>query len=140
MLPFADPLDFVRHSTSYSKVRERFDEDMQHAQRWMPARQVPGAIVMVLPDAPWAKRTNGVLANQLMRSHPDCAIAVLLPKACGGFTASVRVPAAHAVGAADFCRIFETGGGRRLAAGINHLPDSDVRRFTETFESQFCVS
>ena len=44
---------------------------------------------------------------------------------------SVRVPAHRPVAADEFCRGFGTGGGRRLTAGINHLPAADVDRFAD---------
>jgi len=137
MLPFADPLEFCRHSPAYARLIARYEEDMQKARTLKPARQVPGATVVVLPDAAWARRAIGVLANELTHAQPDCAIAILSPNPQGGFTVSVRVPAHRPVAADEFCRSFGTGGGRRLAAGINHLPASDMDRFATSFEARF---
>ena len=137
MLPFADPLEFVRRSTAYARLTARYEEDMQKARALKPARQVPGATVVVLPDEAWARRVIGVLANDLSRSQPDCAIAILAPKAEGGFTVGRRVPAGGRVTADEFCRGFETGGGRKLAAGINHLPAANVGHLAATFEARF---
>ena len=88
-----------------------------------PVRQVPGATVVVLPDAAWARRAIGVLANDLTQAQPDCAIATLSPNSSGGYTVSVRVPAQSPVAADESCRGFDTGGGRKLAqrrAGSRH--------------------
>jgi single-stranded DNA-specific DHH superfamily exonuclease len=137
MLPFADPMEFTRHSPAHARLTERYEEDMQRARALKPARQVAGATVVVLPDEAWARRVIGVLANDLSRSQPDCAIAILAPKAEGGFTVSVRVPAGGRVTADEFCRGFETGGGRKLAAGINHLPAANVGHLAATFEARF---
>ena len=137
MLPFADPLEFVRRSPAYARLTARYEEDMRKARALKPARQVPGATVVVLPDEAWARRAIGVLANDLTRAQPDCAIAILAPKPQGGFTVSVRVPARSPVTADEFCRGFETGGGRKLAAGINHLPAADVDRLAASFEARF---
>jgi hypothetical protein len=137
MLPFADPLEFARRSPAYARLTERYEEDMARARALTPARQVPGATVVVLPDEAWARRAIGVLANDLTRSHPDSAIAILAPRNHGGFTVSVRVPARSPVTADEFCRTFETGGGRKLAAGINHLPAADVDRLAASFEARF---
>jgi len=49
----------------------------------------------------------------------------------------VRVPAGCAVSADEFCREFETGGGRKLAAGIDCLQDADVDDFVERFEARY---
>ncbi len=137
MLPFRDPLDFARHSDAYQTLGACYDDDMRRARTLKPARQIPGAMVMVLPNESWARRAIGVLANELTRAQPDSAIAILSPRAAGGFTVSVRVPAHSPLGADDFCRGFATGGGRKLAAGINELPDDDVERFSALFATRF---
>jgi len=139
MLPFSDPLDFVADSEAYRVLCAGHADDMALARGLAPTHEVQGAALMVLPDAPWARRAIGVLANELVRSRPGDAIGLLSPKSGGGFTVSVRVPAHSATGAADFCRGFETGGGRRLAGGINHLPDADVDRFVRSFADCFGV-
>jgi hypothetical protein len=137
MLTFADPTDFIGHSPANARLAERYEEDMGKARALKPARQVPGATIVVLPDAAWARRAIGVMANDLTRALPDCAIAILAPKDQGGYTVSVRVPAHSPVSAEEFCRGFETGGGRKLAAGINHLPTNDVDRLASSFEARF---
>ena len=137
MLPFTHPLDFLRASDVPARLAAGYEDDMRRARTLAPARAVPGATLMLLPDEPWARRAIGVLANELRQAQPDHALALLSPKASGGFTVSVRVPERGAVGADEFCRGFETGGGRRLAAGINHLPPADVDHFTARFEAQF---
>lgn len=137
MLPFTDPLEFVRDSPTFAQLAAGYEDDMGKARRLAPIRQVPGATLMLLPDAPWARRAIGVLANELMHAHPDSALGILSPKMHGGFTVSVRVPAHSPKGAADFCRTFETGGGRKLAGGINHLPELAVDQFACSFEACF---
>ncbi|WP_042883096.1 hypothetical protein [Cupriavidus necator] len=137
MLPFADPLDFAAQCKAFAMLCDGYEDDMAQARQLSPAHEVPGAALLVLPDAPWARRAIGVLANELVRGHPGDAIGLLSPKSGGGFAVSVRVPAHSATGAADFCRGFETGGGRHLAGGINHLPDAEVDRFTRSFADCF---
>ena len=63
--------------------------------------------MVVLDDAPWARRAIGVLANEMMRAIPNSAIVVLARKGSGGFTVSVRVPA-------------DTLGEPSLVTGSNH--------------------
>jgi hypothetical protein len=137
MLPFADPLEFVRNSPTFAQLAAGYEEDMGLARRLAPIRQVRGATLMLLPDAPWARRAIGVFANELMHAYPDSALGILAPKMHGGFTVSVRVPAHSPMGASDFCRTFESGGGRKLAGGINHLPESAIDRFANSFEACF---
>jgi hypothetical protein len=139
MLPFEDPLDFVRHSPTFARLASGYDEDMRKARALTPTRQVPGATIVILEDEPWARRAIGVLANELNRAHPDNAVAVLSPKARGAFVVSVRVPAGRSVSADEFCRGFDTGGGRKLAAGIDCLQDADLSSFVERFEARYRV-
>jgi len=98
-----------------------------------------GPIIIVLPNEPWARRAIGVLTNELAQDRPDAALAVLSPKTSGGFTVSVRVPVNGPASAAEFCRGFETGGGRRSAGGINHLPETDLDRFAARFDARFAI-
>jgi hypothetical protein len=55
----------------------------------------------------------------------------------GGFVVSVRAPLAQPTGAEVLCRGFPTGGGRRAAAGINHLPESAFDAFVDAFLAAF---
>jgi hypothetical protein len=50
------------------------------------------------------------------------------------------VPRESSVSAEVFCRRFPTGGGRRTAAGINHLPTEELEAFAQAFEEQFRAS
>jgi hypothetical protein len=93
--------------------------------------------IVILPNEPWARRAIGVVTNEMARRQPQAALAVLSPKASGGFTVSVRVPADSTVSAAEFCGGFATGGGRKSAGGINDLPESDVDRFSARFAARF---
>lgn len=137
MLPFENPLAFAAQSAAYRVLRAGYEDDMTRARSIAPVHEVPGAALLVLPDAPWARRAIGVLGNELARTRPGDAIGLLSPKSTGGYAVSVRVPAACPTGAADFCRGFDTGGGRRLAAGINHLPDADIEHFIGSFSACF---
>jgi hypothetical protein len=138
MRPFEEPQDFVRDSPTFARLASGYDEDMRKARALMPTRQVPGATTLVLPGEPWARRAIGVLANELTQAQPECAIAILSPVR-GGFVVSVRVPAGRSVSADEFCREFETGGGRKLAAGIDRLQDTDIDSFFERFEARYRV-
>jgi hypothetical protein len=45
----------------------------------------------------------------------------------------VRAPLNNKAHADEICSQFETGGGRKGAAGINHLPDTELDRFISVF-------
>jgi hypothetical protein len=137
MLAYADPLDFARASAAFRRLADGFDKDMEQARRLEPWRQQAGAVVFVLPDAAWARRASGTLANDLAKAHAASAVAIVSPKTAGGYLVSVRVPRDSTVSAEAFCRRYPTGGGRRTAAGVNHLPGEQLDSFAAAFETEF---
>jgi hypothetical protein len=139
MLPFADPAAFAAESSVCRALIAGYHEDMDLGRRLAPFRERAGATVLLMPDAAWARRAIGVLANERIRNAPGQALAILSPKSGGGFSISVRTPRTAARSAADFCRRFETGGGRQSAGGINHLPDTEVDRFVAAFDACYAA-
>jgi hypothetical protein len=140
MLRFAEPLEMAERSPLFRRVADGYRADMALARGVQPARRTAGAVLFVLPDAPWSRRVSGTLANDLTKAHAGEAIALLSPRpaeAGGGYVVSVRVPRDARVSAEAFCRRFPTGGGRRTAAGINHLPADALDDFGAAFESEF---
>ncbi|HWA75884.1 MAG TPA: hypothetical protein VG937_26285 [Polyangiaceae bacterium] len=134
---YESPLAFARSSETYLRLRRGFSEDLARAAELPPFRRAPGTLQFVLPEEPWARRVSGTLANQLAKAHAGTAIALLSPKTAGGYLVSIRVPETSLVSAEGFCRRFPSGGGRRTAAGINHLALSEVERFSAEFEREF---
>ena len=61
----------------------------------------------------------------------------MLVSKAGGYTVSVRAPVAKPVGADELCARFDTGGGRKGAAGINLLPPSQLAVFTDAFRAAY---
>lgn len=92
--------------------------------------------IRVLPDAAASRRVSGMFGNQLAQDNPDRAHAILT-KQDGGFLVSIRAPISSRSGADTLALQFETGGGRAAAAGVNHLPESELDRFVEAFRSAF---
>ena len=133
----AQPLAFVRESPVFTRLDAGFREDMTKAQALRPHLETAHGAVLLLPDAPWARRAIGVYANQLAQANPQRAHALLSPNSGGGYTVSVRAPVARPSGADVLCRSFATGGGRTGAAGINQLPEADVDRFVAAFAAAF---
>jgi len=136
MRPFREPVSFIEQTGTYAKLHACYEEDMAKARR-AASRRGRGAAIIVLPNESWARRAVGALTNELAQNRRDTALAILSPKASGGFTVSVRVPADSRVSAAEFCGEFETGGGRRSAGGINYLAEADLDRFAARFEARF---
>jgi hypothetical protein len=140
MLAYTDPLDFAEKSPTYHRLADGYREDMDLAHRLEPTRKAKGAILFMLPDAPWARRASGTLANDLSKAHAGNAVAIVSSKTGGGYLVSLRVPKESPVSAEAFCRRYPTGGGRRTAAGINHLPNTELDSFAAAFEEQFRAS
>ena len=136
MLPFQSPFDFVAASPDFARLWDGYQSDMALARSLPPYRQHQGALLIILPDAAWARRVIGVLANELMHRLPESAVAILSPRT-NGYLVSVRVPKHAATGADEFCRRFASGGGRRGAAGINLLPSADVDLLADRFLAEF---
>jgi single-stranded DNA-specific DHH superfamily exonuclease len=135
--PFADPLAFVAHSPAYAKLNAGYVEDMSRASALHAAEARPAGRVFVLPAEKWARRISGVFANRLATHSPAQAHAILTAKPDGGYVVSVRAPLTTKAGADELCSRFDTGGGRKGAAGINHLPDSELDRFVTSFYAVF---
>ncbi len=133
---YADPLEFI-HDDVYHQLASGYAADMAHARDLQPHAACAQAAVYVLPDASWARRVSGALANRLARAAPARAHAMLSPNAAGGMQVSVRAPLERPAGAAALCLEYATGGGREAAAGINHLPMNSVGAFTERFIRYF---
>jgi hypothetical protein len=140
MLRYPDPLELAEQSQAFRRLAEGYRTDMALAQRIEPAQRSAGAVMFVLPDAAWARRVTGTLANDLAKAHAGDAVALLSPKSRetgGGYVVSLRVPRDARVSAESFCRRFPTGGGRKTAAGINHLPAEALDDFRAAFQSEF---
>ncbi len=134
---YADPLAFAREDPAFATLRDGYAEDTARAREVAPVEAGAGGALYVLPDAAWSRRVSGVFGNWLAREHPRRAHAVLVPRADGAFTVSVRAPKANPVGADALCRQFLTGGGRQAAGGINHLPAERLSAFRRAFAQAF---
>lgn len=137
---YRDPFYFMQESAAYPILKTGYTEDMTRAEEVKPMEERHAGRVFSLPAEKWARRISGVFGNQLAVESPAQAHAVLTAKAEGGYVVSVRAPMANKSGADEVCSQFETGGGRRGAAGINHLPESELNRFMSLFYTTFTRS
>jgi hypothetical protein len=138
--PFADPFAFIAESPAYPTLKAGYQEDMARAVAISAAEARASGRIFMLPAEKWARRISGVFGNQLAVESPAQAHAVLTAKPDGGYVVSVRAPLVAKSGADELCSQFETGGGRKGAAGINHLPESELGRFIATFFAVFTRS
>ena len=135
--PYADPLAFVAESSAYGVLKAGYADDMARAEGIAPAESRPSGRIFLLPAEKWARRISGVFGNQLAVESPAQAHAVLTARPGGGYVVSVRAPLADRQGADVLCSQFDTGGGRKAAAGINHLPEAELGRFIACFYAVF---
>jgi hypothetical protein len=135
---YASPFVFMADNpVIHQQLLTGYAEDMSQAQAIRPEYQTDTVSVHILPDAAWARRISGVLGNQLANQNPERAHAVLSYNAQGGFQISVRAPLTTKTGADELCSSFITGGGRKSAAGINHLPIDELPAFMAAFEKKY---
>lgn len=133
LLKYKSPLDAINDSESVYYVLEKaYKADMQKAADAKVLHNCDTAKVILLDDAPWARRVSGVLGNDLANQAPNKAHAVLTYNNKGSYTVSVRAPLNNKQGAVDVCSQFSTGGGRAAAAGINELDQQQVEQFITT--------
>lgn len=135
--PYSDPLEFIAQDNAYEKLEVGYNSDMQKALSTKPLSTDDATAIFVFPEEAFARRVSGVFANDLAQQNPSRAHAMLSTLPGNGFLVSVRAPLSNKTGADELCRQFETGGGRKAAAGINFLPASDLDRFTDAFRAQF---
>ncbi len=135
--PYADPLAFVAESSAYGVLKAGYADDMARAEGIAPAESRPSGRIFLLPAEKWARRISGVFGNRLAVESPAQAHAVLTARPEGGYLVSVRAPLTDRQGADVLCSQFDTGGGRKAAAGINHLPEAELGRFIADFYTVF---
>lgn len=137
MRPFADPFAFIEKSAEFRLLARGYAADRAHAERLRPLVEGDGIAVFRLPDAAWARRLSGILANELAVQFPARAHAVLTPDRAGHYTVSVRAPLLRPYGADQLCRNYPNGGGRSGAAGISGLPPDALDCFVQAFAQAF---
>ncbi|MFZ2169524.1 MAG: DHH family phosphoesterase [Methylococcaceae bacterium] len=138
LVSYASPFDFmVDNSAVYQKLLAGYADDMAQAQHITSEFSTDAIAVYILPDEAWARRVNGVFGNELANQNPARAHAVLSYNAQGGYQISVRAPLTNNSGADELCSLFTTGGGRKSAAGINHLPLDQLSGFIMAFEQKY---
>lgn len=138
LLDYQNPLDVIADKNSvYQPLKSAYKEDNAHVSLMKAEHETPEVAVFILPNQAWARRISGVYSNDLVNKFPDRAHAVLTKNEKNGYLISVRAPLNNKTGADELCRQFESGGGRKAAAGINHLPQEDLSLFIKKFSQQF---
>ena len=135
--PHADPFDFISQAAEYRVLVGGYREDAHRMDSLAPSWSEASGEVYVLPDAPWARRISGIFANRLAAGGAGRSFAVLSEQSSGCFGVSVRSGKPEAAPAHRFCETFDSGGGRKLAGGVNRLPADQVEIFKDRFFRYF---
>lgn len=138
MASYASPLDFISNNhLIYQQLENGYLEDMHLAEQVQPEYSSAKIAVFILPDHGWARRVSGAYSNDLANQSTDRAHAVLTYTPAGDYQVSVRAPLNNKTHADKLCASFTTGGGRKAAAGINHLPVAELAAFIARFEQTY---
>lgn len=135
--PHTSPFSFIEDEPAFQTLQTGFEDDHARACAIDAHQATPRIAIYEFPDEPFARRISGVYANELAQDNPDRAHALLSKLSSGDYLVSVRAPINNRTGADELCRQFETGGGRKAAAGINKLPASELDRFAQAMAAQF---
>lgn len=139
MASYASPVDFISNNHPiYHQLEHGYLEDMYNAEQAKPEYSDEKIAVYILQDQAWARRVSGVFSNDLANLHPDRAHAVLTFTPENDYQISVRAPLNNKSKADELCASFPTGGGRKAAAGINHLPLNKLASFITRFKKTYC--
>lgn len=137
LVKYETPMDFLSTKTSiYSKLEAGYETDLAAMQAGSVELDTESHYAVILPDAASSRRMSGLHGNALSQAFPDRAHAVLT-QIVGGYLVSLRAPLTKRQGADELAMQFETGGGRAAAAGINHLPRSELGTFMRAFQNAF---
>lgn len=136
--PYQTPLEFIQDTGSaFQQLESGYAEDNAKAGNISTEYQTDKVALFIMPDETWARRISGVYSNELTNKFPDRAHAVVTHNKQDGYLISVRAPLNNKTGADELCRKFPSGGGRKAAAGINHLAKSELPTFIDAFTEQF---
>lgn len=136
---YADPFDFIADAPCYAALDQAYADDTARLAGLRPHHAWPDGAIYLLPAQAWARRIGGELANRLASGAGAQSFAVLTENDDGAYVVSVRSGAPQQRSACALCAQFAGGGGRKLAAGINHLPAADLARFVAAFHAHFAL-
>jgi hypothetical protein len=138
LVKYQSPLDFINDPLSvYQHLQIGYDSALAMTQNLTPEIADENIAVYQLPDKAWARRVSGVFGNQLSNQYPDRAHAILSHHPDEGYVVSVRAPQRKLDHAGELCSKFSTGGGRKGAAGINQLIETEVDKFIRLFKKTY---
>jgi hypothetical protein len=128
LVEYPSPFDCINDQQSpFYVLKDAYLTDLNKAQTAVVLNDDDTLLALELADAPWARRISGVYGNQLANDNPNKAILIMTKNNDGSYRVSLRAPINNKQGAGDICSQFKTGGGRAAAAGINNLPQAELK-------------
>ncbi len=138
MSAYESPFSFISDPHSaYQELQAGYNDDIAKTASLKPDVSNKNIAIYKLPNELWARRVSGVFGNQLANQYPDRAHAILTDHPESGYTVSIRAPLNNLNLAGELCSQFATGGGRKGAAGINHLAENQVSAFINLFKNTY---
>lgn len=138
---FDTPMAFIEAKPQIFKaLQDGFREDMASVSASTVLDETSKGLVLGLSDSASSRRASGTYGNQLAQDNPERAHAILTAQNTqqgSGYLVSIRAPLSNRSGADTLALQFETGGGRAAAAGINHLPGTQLADFIKAFRAAF---
>ncbi|PMM49347.1 acetyltransferase [Vibrio splendidus] len=136
---YPNPFDLLSDDESvFYRLRAAYQNDHQQVSSLAPVHENEAARVFELPSETWARRISGVFGNEIVNQDPNRAQAVLTLNQDGeSYMVSLRAPLSNRTGADEVCSSFDTGGGRKAAAGINVLLEADKQRFIQVLTDYY---
>ncbi len=135
---YSSPFAFISDNQAcYDNLATTYHQDMDRAMQTSAEYAHNNIAVYILPDSSWSRRVSGVFANALANQYPQRAHAILTLNSQQGYVVSVRSPLQQKTGADTLCAAFAGGGGRKSAAGINHLPMAQLSEFIARFAQTY---
>ncbi len=130
--------DFIHENTLvYTALEEGYRQDMAAAESNPYLYESSESAIVYFYNEKWARRVSGVYINELANRYPERAHAIITENVDETYKISIRSPLNNEYNAAELAVKFETGGGRKGAAGINALPGELISQFIDTFKMHF---
>lgn len=136
---YSSPLDFINENTEIMETLDSgYNSDLSKAKQQKLSYESDMVGVITLPDDKWARRISGTFSNYLSNQFPSRAHLILteIPDS-GAYVVSIRAPKIRQEGADFIAGQFDTGGGRKAAAGINLLQEAELARLISTVEDYY---
>lgn len=136
---YVSPFDFLHEDTEiFETLDTGYKEDIAKAKASPLLHQSADSAVILFRNEKWARRINGVFINDLVGQYPDRAHAVITVNTDSICSVNIRTPLNRKTKPADqLARKFESGGGRKSAAGINALHIDQIDHFVDSFKKYF---